>query len=420
MRAMKDSGVEWIGEIPAEWEISKMKYIGTYINGYAFKPSDWGDVGIPIIRIQDLTGTNNKPNYYNDMLPLKYLIKNGDILVSWAATLDAFIWNKEDAWLNQHIFKAINKEKVIIKKFFYWLIKEAMDNMNNDNKHGIVMQHVTANVFENYNVPLPPIIQQQRIADYLDKKCAEIDAIISKQHSIIEKLQEYKLSLITETVTKGLNADAEMKDSGIEWIGEIPKQWEVSRIKYICQFSPSCDISELDENSIVAYAPMECIKNGYFIEKYIKYGKLPKALTPFEDGDIVMAKVTPCFENGNISIMQNLNSKIGFGSSELFVFRAGKINKKFLFYWLQNSKFVEVAKSTMTGTGGLKRVSSKFVENSYICMPDFKAQKEIVDYLDNKCIKIEKIIIDKQKLISKLTEYKKSLIYEVVTGKKEV
>lgn len=139
-RKMKDSGVEWIGEIPEEWQIIKLKYLGNYINGYAFKPDDWGEVGTPIIRIQDLTGSNDKPNYYNGDLNQKYLVKKGDILVSWAATLDAFMWEKDAGWLNQHIFKVIPNEKIIERNFSFWLLKVAMENMNNDNKHGIFMQ----------------------------------------------------------------------------------------------------------------------------------------------------------------------------------------------------------------------------------------------------------------------------------------
>ena len=113
MREMKDSGVAWIGSIPSDWSSYKMKYLGRYINGYAFKPEDWGTTGFPIIRIQDLTGSNDNPNFYDGQLSEKYHVYNGDILVSWAATLDAFVWDKGEGWLNQHIFKAIPDEKII-------------------------------------------------------------------------------------------------------------------------------------------------------------------------------------------------------------------------------------------------------------------------------------------------------------------
>lgn len=358
-RQMKDSGVEWIGEIPLDWGTSKMRYIGQYINGYAFKPDDWSSEGKRIIRIQDLTGTNNNPNYYAGQLPDKYNVTAGDILVSWAATLDAFIWNNEDAWLNQHIFKAICFPKVMDKNFFFWVLKEAMENMNNDNKHGIVMQHITLSVFSNFTIPLPPKLVQRRIANYLDRKCAEIDAIIAKQQQIIEKLKEYKLSVITEAVTKGLDPNVPMKDSEVEWIGMVPEEWRISRIKYICEFNPGTKKANHD---VVSYAPMECVKDGYLIKKEIRHDGISTGLTSFEEGDIIMAKVTPCFENCNIAIAKDLVNKFGVGSSELFVFRAKKVNTQWLFYFLRNSIFKKLAEATMTGTGGLKRVSPSLYE----------------------------------------------------------
>lgn len=233
MREMKDSGVEWIGEIPADWSITRIKYIGQYINGYAFKPDDWSSQGKPIIRIQDLTGSNSLPNFCDEILPDKYLIKNGDILVSWAATLDVFMWKREEGWLNQHIFKAIPNCDIIVKNFFFWLIKVAMENMNHDNKHGIVMQHVTLNVFNNFSIPIPLKEVQRNIGNYLDDKCSRIDTIIDKQRELIAKLKVYKQSIITETVTKGLKHDVELKGSGIEFIGEIPSAWKVCRLRNI-------------------------------------------------------------------------------------------------------------------------------------------------------------------------------------------
>ena len=115
MRDMKYSGIDWIGSIPSTWQLNKMKYIGNYVNGYAFKPEDWGSHGKPIIRIQDLTGSNDNPNYYSGTLDSKYLVQTGDILVSWAATLNAFEWNRGEGWLNQYIFKAIPNESLLTK-----------------------------------------------------------------------------------------------------------------------------------------------------------------------------------------------------------------------------------------------------------------------------------------------------------------
>ena len=142
-----------------------------------------------------------------------------------------------------------------------------------------------------------------------------------------------------------------MKDSGIEWIGEIPEGWEITRLKYLADFEPTCDTSYLTDESKITYTPMECVKNGGFENRSALYGNLSHTLTPFQNGDIAMAKVTPCFENGNIAIMNNLFSGFGLGSSELFIFRPKGISTHYFYYWLQNKAFVAKACSTMTGTG---------------------------------------------------------------------
>ena len=233
MREMKDSGVAWIGKIPHCWNTSKLKYLGQYINGYAFKPEEWGSKGVPIIRIQDLTGSNDNPNYFEGQIDKKYWVENGDILISWAATLDAFIWNKGNGWLNQHIFKAVPNRRIINYDFFFWMIKESMKNMNNDNKHGIFMQHVTLSVFNNFTIPMPPLAEQERIAAFLDAECAEIDTVLEKTRASIEEYKKLKQAIITQSVTKGIRGDRPMKDSGIEWIGDIPVEWDVIRVKQL-------------------------------------------------------------------------------------------------------------------------------------------------------------------------------------------
>lgn len=207
----------------------------------------------------------------------------------------------------------------------------------------------------------------------------------------------------------------EMKDSGIEWIGEIPNDWDVSKIKFVADFEPTCNFENVSPEDRIAYAPMECIKQGFYEARDAQYEELSHSLTPFQNGDIVMAKVTPCFENGNIAIMNELPSGIGLGSSELFVFRAKNIVAKYLFYWLQNSDFIQRACSTMTGVGGLKRVSPFFCKNCEIHIPPYNEQGRIADYLDRKCSQIDAIIARQQEVIEKLKAYKLSVITEAVT-----
>ena len=207
----------------------------------------------------------------------------------------------------------------------------------------------------------------------------------------------------------------EMKDSGIEWIAEIPKEWEIKRIKYVAEFEPKCNMNELNNDSIVTYLPMECLKNGYFEKRERNLGDLPTSLTHFQENDIVMAKVTPCFENGNIAIMQKLQSGFGLGSSELFVLRCKTVNIHYLFWWLQNRGFVSQACSTMTGTGGLKRVSPYFIKNCTMHMPPEIEQVRISNFLYAQCEELDNVL---EKTCASIEEYKKlkqAVITQAVT-----
>ena len=206
-----------------------------------------------------------------------------------------------------------------------------------------------------------------------------------------------------------------MKDSGVEWIGEIPANWSISRIKYVAEFDPVCNKSAINGSSLITYTPMDCIKHGWFINNSAPLESLSTSLTTYQEGDIVMAKVTPCFENGNIAIMEGLYNGFGMGSSELFVFRPKSIDTKFFFYWLQNNAFVQKAKATMTGTGGLKRVSPVFTRNCPIHIPPYKDQNRIALYLDGKLAQVNILIANVQAQIEKLKAYKQSVITEAVT-----
>lgn len=206
-----------------------------------------------------------------------------------------------------------------------------------------------------------------------------------------------------------------MKDSGVEWIGDIPEEWKITRLKYLADFEPTCDTSYLTDESKITYTPMECVKNGGFENRSALYGNLSHTLTPFQNGDIAMAKVTPCFENGNIAIMNNLFSGFGLGSSELFIFRPKGISTRYFFYWLQNKAFVARACSTMTGTGGLKRISPSFIRNCPVHYPSTDEQTKISDYLDAKCSELDVMLSKTRSSIDEYKKLKQAVITQAVT-----
>ena len=405
MREMKDSGIEWIGEIPREWEVIKLKYFATIQSGLSIDKQNYEENGL--YSIVGANGVVGKFSSFNNTRPC--------LTTGRVGTLGT-VHKVDKAWVTDNALMIYENDTIHQDYLKYVIPYFDFNEMTS----GTAMPLITATKLYNQYIPYFSLPEQRRIADFLDRKCAEIDAVIEKTKAAVEEYKKLKQSVITEAVTKGVRGPRPMKPSGVEWIGDVPEGWEKSKIKYISYFSPTCATDDLTPESEVTYTPMECIHNGYFDNQKSTFSKFSNSYTLYQEGDIVLAKVTPCFENGNISVMTNLYSNIGFGSSELFVLRPNGIETKYLFYYLQNDIFKKMACSTMTGTGGLKRVSPAFIENYFIPIPDKSEQQEISDYLDRKCAGIDNILAKKQQFIKELEAYKKSLIYEYVTGKKEV
>lgn len=418
MREMKDSGVDWLGEIPKDWDIVK---IGRQYTERKTKVSDteYPPLSVTMKGILPQLATAAKTDAHDD----RKLVCKGDFAINSRSDRRGSCGISAYDGSVSLINTILCPRDEMNPKYYNWLFHSTMfsDEFYKWG-HGIVDDLWTTNWqdMKRISIPEPSLDEQQKIADFLDRKCAEIDSVIEKTKATIEEYKKLKQSIITEAVTKGIRPNRPMKDCGIGWIGEIPEDWTISRIKYVADFDPACDMSGLSDDNIITYTPMECIKNGWFINNTASLRNVSRSLTAYQDGDIVMAKVTPCFENGNIAIMKELASGFGLGSSELFVFRPTGIKTKFLFYWLRNDMFMQMACSTMTGTGGLKRVSPTFVKNCYLHFPNVDEQTEIADYLDQKCNEMDKLIAKKTALLTELETYKKSLIYEYVTGKKEV
>lgn len=408
-RKMKDSGIEWIGEIPEGWEVVPVKRLCTMQAGKNLTSEQIAPEGT-----YPVYGGNGIRGFFSD-----YNCDGQFLTVGRQGALCGNVHKiNGKVWATEHAVITTPSSYAILDFLYFLLI--GMD-LNQYVSSTAAQPGLAVGTLLNLKTCYPcSTLEQTQISNYLNAKCSEIDVMLSKIRSSIEEYKKLKQAVITQAVTKGVRGEREMKDSGVEWIGETPAEWRISRIKYVSIFEPSCDFRKLTPETIITYSPMECIKNGTFERRTSLYGNLAHTLTPFQNGDIVMAKVTPCFENGNIAIMNDLQSGYGLGSSELFVFRPQNINTRYLFYWLQNKLFVHQACATMTGTGGLKRISPSFVKNCNIHYPPAAEQEEIADYLDAKCAEIDKLIAKKEQLVKELESYKKSLIYEVVTGKREV
>ena len=437
MRAMKDSGIAWIGEIPEEWKICKIKQLADQNEENSFVDGDW--IESPYIMdsgIRYLTTGNIGDGVFKEQgngfislrtfekLSCKYAFP-GDLIFS---RLNA-PYGRSCILPSDFTEYVVAVDNVILrtqedKRYICYVsqcdgYKQAVD----DEAKGTTMRRISRTNLGNIVIPLPPIQQQRPIADYLDRKCGQIDAIIARQQEVIEKLKAYKLSVITEAVTKGLNPHAPMKDSGVEWIGEIPEQWTKVRLKNICQFING-------DRSSNYPSPNEYVDEGIpFLGADSLYGRYvdiiqSKKITKEKYHSMGGAKI----QKGDIlytlrgsTIGKNALSTFDEGTvaSSLMVIRPTSLLSNFLLYWLNSEEEFQQRQSYINGSTA-PNLSAENVGSFIMFLPSKVEQQEIADYLDKKCAEIESTILKKQMLVEWLGKYKKSLIYEVVTGKKEV
>lgn len=424
MRAMKDSGIEWIGDIPEEWNIIRNKYLLNFEKGKLPTSTNKEQIGQPYIGASDLD-SKNEYNLYTEDETLSD-VDYDDLLILWDGANAGKCAHHKRGKLSSTMMRIRSKGK-IYPGFLYWYYKGFEDFMYTK-VTGTTIPHMNIRFIEDIRMVDIPFYLQQHIADYLDKKCAEIDAIITKQQSIIEKLKEYKLSLITETVTKGLNTDVEMKDSGIEWIGEVPKHWEIKSFRHILKERNEKNIpvkskerlSLSIELGVTLYAEkttnLDRFKDDYEQYKIAHIGDLVMNSMNMIVGASGVSKYYGCVSPAYYTFYDEENDHIKAKFCE-YIFRSKTMQR--VLFSLGKGIYAIVRGDDRVNTCRLK-VSKTDLKNIKIPLPPAKEIRSIINYLEGKCIKIDSVITKKQALIEKLTEYKKSLIYEVVTGKKEV
>ncbi|MHA1290992.1 MAG: restriction endonuclease subunit S, partial [Candidatus Thorarchaeota archaeon] len=252
------------------------------------------------------------------------------------------------------------------------------------------------------------------------------DELIGKKRRQIELLKEQRQAVINQAVTKGLDPNVEMKDSGIEWLGEIPEHWAVKKLKYVSIINPSKSDSQYNHNdtAIVTFLPMERVGVDGSFDKTLQkpINELWNGFTYFEEGDVIVAKITPCFENGKGAYLEGLGSEVGFGSTEFHVLRAidGTSCAKFLYYLTKSEAFRQMGQELMYGAAGQKRVPTEFLYEFICAIPNCDEQVEIVGYIDRQLSEMTNACSKAEKQIQLLQEYRTALISEAVTGKIDV
>lgn len=419
MRTTKNSGFEWIGEIPTSWELYKGKYMftqrnlrGNTIELQLLSPTQKYGV-VPQSVYEDRSGMNAVKLNKNANLSALKTIHKGDFCISLRSFQGGFEYSEYEGVVSPayQVFYPVVK---VVRGYYKYLFKDSgfIEKMNSYTMTLRDGKNIAFADFGNTYIPCPPVDEQQRIADFLDTKCAEIDALTADIQTQIDTLEQYKRSVITETVTKGLNPDAEMKDSGIQWIGNMPAHWDVIRGKYILHYMQK-PVRE-DDGVITCFRDGEVTLRSNRREDGFTMSDKEIGYQGIDVGDLVVHGMDGFA--GSIGISDSR----GKASPVLNVLDTDQC-KRYIMYYLRSMAYSDVFLALATGI----RVRScdlrwnKLAELSYP-VPPLDEQNAIVKHIDSVLSKADAVIADKKAQLATLDEYKKSLIFEYVTGKKEV
>ncbi len=407
MRTMKDSGIEWIGEIPQEWTTIRTKYIASITNGS--DPKTEGDT--PVYG----SGESSFKTCGEYKTGPAVLIGRKGATLHIPHYVEGYYWNVDTSF----DVKIASDQFSLI---YYYALAMCFDY-----KYYIsttTLPSMTQTNYGNMYLPFPSIDEQNRIISYLNDKCAEIDALIATKEKTNALLKEQRQSIIYEAVTKGLDPNIPLKDSGIEWLGQIPEKWTVWRMKHLAkeplQYGANATGIEFDEG-LPRYIRITDITSE---RKLADDGKqsLPIETAKdymLEDGDILLARSGATA--GKSYYYENSDGACCF-AGYLIRFRANnaKANSKFLYYYTLTQPYEQWTQQIFI-QATIQNISAEKYNNLCFAIPDtLEEQKRIVEYLDEKCAEIDSIITINNKTIQQLKKYHQSLIYEVVTGKKEV
>lgn len=428
MREMKDSGLKWIGQIPKGWKVNRIKYLFKTTKGLSITKENLIEEGLPVISYGQIHSKMNTGVTVDEEL-LRFVSFEYRKFVSskmekfdfaFADTSEDYegcgncVYKRTDDELygGYHvvILKSIKKED---NRYFAYLFQtDVWREQIRTKASGVKVFSVTQKIINEASVIIPPAAMQTRITTFLDAKCAEIDALTADIHTQIDTLEQYKRSVITEIVTKGLNPDVEMKHSGIEWIGEIPSTWNIIRGKYLLKYLQK-PVKE-DDGVITCFRDGEVTLRSNRREDGFTMSDKEIGYQGIDVGDLVVHGM-----DGFAGAIGISDSR-GKASPVLNVMDTEQ-NKRYIMYYLRSMAYSDVFVALATGI----RVRScdlrwNKLANLPYPVPTIDEQNAIVEYIDATLEKTDAVISEKKSQLETLDEYKKSLIYEYVTGKKEV
>ena len=420
MREMKDSGIKWIGAIPNHWRVSKIKQIVRW-------KSVKGQPDLPVLSLYRDYGVipkDSRDDNHNvtslDTSGYK-VVEHGDLVINkmkaWQGSLAVSEYNGvvSPAY---HICKITSEN--ICKKYLHYLLRDASylpEYMRLSTGLRVGQWDLSFDDFKNIPFLVPPLAEQERIAAFLDAECTEIDAVLEKTRASIEEYKKLKQTVITQAVTKGIRGDRPMKNSGIEWIGEIPVEWSVVRIKNLFDYRNERNYKPLDEvNLISLYTDKGVVQHRDLEETTGNKASNADGYKLVYKNDIVV-NIILCWMG---AIGRSAYYGVTSPAYDVYSPKQG-INSKFYHYLFRTNGFNGDCYKVGRGIMAMRwRTYSDQFRAIKVVFPPQSEQEEIINYLDEKCAGIDALIAKKQQYLTEIENYKKSLIYEYVTGKKEV
>jgi type I restriction enzyme S subunit len=429
----KPSGIEWIGEIPEGWDVRRFRFIFSFNNGLNITKENLQDSGVPCVNYGEIhskygfeviPGTHDLKCVDEEYLTSskKSLLNQGDFI--FADTSEdiegsgnfTYINSNTPAFAGYHTIIARPIKTINSRYLAYLFDSISFRTQIRSEVAGIKVYSITKRIIKNALVLLPPLPEQQAIASFLDRETARINRIIEKQTRLIELLKEKRSALITKAVTRGLDPNAKMKDSGVEWIGEIPEGWEVKRLKYLGRIKEG-QVNPFNYEDLILIAPNHIESaTGRIILRETSY--VQNAISGkyyVSKGSLIYSKIRPNLNKVCIADVDCLCSADMYPIE----FDIKQINISFCLYVILSQSFVD----DMTNNSmrvAMPKVNRRDIDNCFLPVPSLQEQENIVDYLNNEIIKIDTLISKIGKQIELLNEYKQSLITAAVTGKIDV
>ena len=424
----KDSGSVWVGDIPSEWNIGNFRYFGEFTKGKLPSTSNTEGIGLPIIGASEMLGKECRTFSEDANVPQ---CSNDDILILWDGANAGIISSHHKGIVSSTAVKYHCLNSDVDKNFLYYFLKSVEPNFK-EKVNGTTIPHMNIKYINEIPLLMPPLSVQQSISSFLDTKCGEIDSLISIQEEMISELLAYKQSVITEAVTKGLDKKAKMKNSGVEWIGDIPEEWKAVPIKHLKAnvenafvdgpFGSNLKSQHFIDNGDVYVIESGFVTSGKFIYKPFKEISLEHFETikrsECKAGDIIIAKIGAKYGMGAELPKLNKPSVVSGNSLKITLDNTKILNHIFV-YLLITAK-AEGGYRDLVQENAQPALSLGGLNNFKLPVPPLPVQQAIATYLDEKTSQIDSLIALKQSKIESLKEYKKSIIYEYVTGKKRV